>query len=298
MRRLVSLLVLTAAACGGAAEPDAYGNFEADEVLLSAETAGPVLSLSVAEGDTVALGGTVAVIDTLPLTLERRQLGAQRDVLLARRREIGAQLQALAAQQEIADRTLERTTRLRDGDAATAAQFDAADRDAKVLAAQRGANEASAASLDAELRALDTRLATADDRLRRATLRAPIDGTVLATYVRAGETIQPGQPVLALADLRTLTLRAYVTGDQLATFRLGQEVAVHADANGSPLAYRGRVAWVSSKAEFTPTPVQTRKERAELVYAVKIRVEDPQGRLKIGMPGDVTFTAAGGSATP
>lgn len=298
MRRLAlglpGLLVL-ALACGNGDEPDAYGNFEADDVVLSAETPGPILLMQAEEGARVAAGSVLAVVDTVPLSLERRQLLSQREVLRARVREVEAQLRSIDAQAEIATRNRERTDRLRADAAATAAQADAAEREVRVLAAQRLAAEAAASSLGAELRALETKLESAEDRLRRATLRAPFDGTVLATYARSGETIQPGQPLLALADLRTLTLRAYVTGDQLASFQLGQGVSVHADAADGVAQFAGTVAWVSSKAEFTPTPVQTRSERSDLVYAVKVRVEDPDGRLKIGMPGDLNFREPDGS---
>lgn len=289
MRRLAPVILAVLTACAGADDPDAYGNFEAEEVVLAAETAGPILSLAVTEGATVAQGAVIAVVDSLPLALEREQLAAQRGVLQARAREVAAQLDALGVQLEIAERSLGRTTRLREGDAATAAQFDNAEREVRVLRAQRVAAEAGRASIAAELRALDARLATVDDRRRRTTIRSPIDGTVLATYVRAGETIQPGQPVAAIADLRQLTLRAYVTGDQLASFRLGQAVTVTADGDGARFELPGTITWVSSRAEFTPTPVQTRRERAELVYAIKVRVEDAEGRLKIGMPGDLRF---------
>lgn len=295
MRRLPSLLALgalTLVACTGDGEPDAYGNFEAEDVVVSAQTSGPILRFDALEGQPLEAHALVAVIDTVPLTLERQQLVAQRRVVTSRRAEVAAQLGSVAAQSEIAERSLSRTTRLRDGEAATAQQLDGAERDVRVLAAQREALQASGASLGAELAALDARIAGVDDRIARAQVRTPIAGTVLATYARAGETAQPGQALFAIADLGTLTLRAYVTGAQLGTFRLGQQVTVRATVGNTLQSFAGEVAWVSAKAEFTPTPIQTRHERAELVYAVKIRVRDPDGRLKIGMPADVTLASA------
>ena len=288
----LALATLALGACRGDGEPDAYGNFEAEEVVVSAQLAGPILRFDAIEGQSLAADAPVAVIDPLPMILERRQLLAQRNVVGARRSEVAAQLASAAAQLDIAERGLARTTRLRDGDAATAQQLDGAERDVTVLRAQREALTASQASLGAELASLDARIAAVNDRITRATVRAPIAGTVLATYARAGESAQPGQALFAIADLGTLTLRAYVTGRQLGTFRLGQPVTVRATVGDSLVAFTGDVAWVSARAEFTPTPIQTRDERADLVYAVKIRVQDPQGRLKIGMPGDVTLTAA------
>ena len=289
MRASVVALTLALVACSSASEPDAYGNFEADEVVISAQTSGPIMRFEALEGQTISAGALIAVVDTVPLSLERQQLSAQRNVVVSRQREVAAQAGSLDAQLEIAQRGLQRTTRLRDGDAATATQFDGAEREVRVLGAQREALRASAASLAAELVSLDARLAGMRDRIKRATVTSPIAGTVLATYARAGETIQSGQPLAVIADLSTMTLRAYVTGAQLASFRLGQKVTVRVDADGTLAELAGEVAWVSARAEFTPTPVQTRSERADLVYAVKIRVKDEAGRLKIGMPGDVTL---------
>lgn len=300
--RLVPLsLIVALAACGGDAEPDAYGNFEAEEVVVSAQTSGPIARFEPVEGATLAAGAVVAVVDTVPLALERDQLVAQRAALAARRSEVAAQLAALDAQRTIADRAFERTTRLAAGQAATAAQLDQAERDVRVLGAQREAMRATATSVGAELDALDARLALVRDRLSRATVSNPVAGTVLATYARAGETIQPGQPLYRIADLGVLTLRAYVSGDQLASFRLGQAVDVHVSADGGLRRYPGEISWVAAKAEFTPTPVQTRDERAELVYAIKVRVPNRDGALKIGMPGDLTLGAqrtAAGETTP
>lgn len=292
LQRPILATALVLAACGGDEAPDAYGNFEADEVVVAAQVAGPVLRFDALEGQTIAAGALVAVVDTIPLAIERRQLLAQREVLRARRNELRAQAQSVESQLEIALRSRERTQRLRAGDAATAQQLDAAEREVRVLESQRDALVAADGSVVAELTALDARVSGLDDRIARAQVRAPIAGTVLATYARVGESVQPGQALFTIADLATLTLRAYVTGDQLGSFRLGQAVTVRSTIGDSLVAFAGEVAWVSSRAEFTPTPIQTRNERADLVYAVKVRVRDPDGRLKIGMPGDLSLTVA------
>lgn len=286
---VVLLGALAIAACTGEDAPDAYGNFEADDIVVASQTSGPLIRFEALEGQVLAAGALVAVVDTVPLTLERRQLEAQRHLVGARRREAAAHLGSVDAQLTIAERSLARVQRLRDGDAATATQLDGAERDVTVLRAQREALQANDASLGAELASLDARIASVADRIARAQVRSPVAGTVLTTYARLGETTQPGQALFSIADLGTLTLRAYVTGDQLASFALGQRVTVRVTLGDSLLALPGEIAWVSSRAEFTPTPIQTRDERADLVYAVKVRVADPQGRLKIGMPGDVTL---------
>jgi HlyD family secretion protein len=135
---------------------------------------------------------------------------------------------------------------------------------------------------------VEARVAQVSDRIGKAAITNPVAGTVLAVYARAGETAQVGQPLYRIADLRTVEVRAYVVETQLASVRVGREVRVSVDvAEGERLALAGTVTWVSAEAEFTPTPVQTREERADLVYAVKIRVPNPDGLLKIGMPADV-----------
>jgi HlyD family secretion protein len=281
------------AACSKPAPPDAYGNFEAEEVVVSAETSGQLKSFTPTEGATLAAGAVVAQLDTVPMALERNQLVAQRAGLLAHRTEVSQQLQALDVQHEIALRARERVDRLYKSQAATAQQRDQTERDERVLVAQIASSKSGVSRTGADVGALEARIASANDRLRRATVMSPTSGTVLATYVRSGEMIQPGQALYRVANLDTITLRAYVTGTQLGSFTLGQSVQVQVDAADTSLrSYQGVVTWVSSRAEFTPTPVQTRDERANLVYAVKVRVANPDGALKIGMPADVTLGGA------
>lgn len=289
---LAALGALSASACRGAADADAYGNFEAEEVVVAAETQGRIERLDALEGRALAAGEIVGLVDTTQLSLEHAQLAAQHRALLAQRREAQRQAEALAVQAEIANRAWERTQRLFAQQAATAAQRDASERDARVLAAQHTAAQATLERIAAEAAALEARRAGIADRLRRAQLTNPVPGTVLAIYARAGESIQPGQALYRIAALDTLTLRVYVSGPQLASFQLGDRVTVHVDgADGALLAREGTITWVSARSEFTPTPVQTRDERADLVYAVKVRVPNADGVLKIGMPGDVTLGA-------
>lgn len=293
---LAPLLLL--AACGGAPEADAYGNFEAEEVVVSAETQGRILRLAAIEGQTLDAGAPVGLVDTTQLALERTQAIAQRGAVALQQREVTQQRAALDIQLEIAARTKERTDRLFASGAATSSQRDQAERDVRVLTAQAAASRATEGRVAAEATALDARLAAIQDRLTRASLTNPIYGTVLAQYARAGELIAPGQPLYRIANLDTLTLRAYVDGTQLASVALGTAVEVRVDGPEGLTALRGTVSWVSPRAEFTPTPVQTRNERAELVYAVKIRVANPNGALKVGMPADVSFGATVSAEIP
>jgi len=294
MRALAASLpvLLAFPGCRGDAEPDAYGNFEATETVVSAETGGSLLWFTPAEGQRVAPGTLLGVIDTTRLALDREQLGAQRTAVRARVSESERQIGVLAVQREIAGRAYERTRRLFAEQAATAQQLDQAERDYRVLGEQIAASRAQRQSVTQDVAASDARVAQIAERIGKSRISAPFAGTVLATYARTGEYVQPGQPLFRLASLDTLTLRAYVTEPQLAQIRLGQRVQVSVDRGaGERLAVTGTVSWIAAKAEFTPTPVQTRDERADLVYAVKIQVPNRNGVLKIGMPADVALSA-------
>jgi HlyD family secretion protein len=287
------LLAALLAACNGTPDPDAYGNFEATEVVVAAQTGGQIQTLTPVEGMTLERGAVVALIDTTQLALERAQLEAQRSAVGARRTEVSEQLRVLEVQRDIAQRTYERTQRLHAQQAATAQQLDQAERDFRVVTAQIEAVRAQRASVTMDVASTDARVAQVRERISKSSVVNPVAGTVLTTYARAGEVVQPGQPLYKIANLDTLDFRAYVTGSQLASVRLGEEVLVRVESGTDQLrTIPGRVTWISPTAEFTPTPVQTRDERADLVYAVKIRVPNADGALKIGMPGDIALAPA------
>jgi HlyD family secretion protein len=281
-------LLLLLAACGND-QADAYGNFEATEVTVAAEVGGRLLSFTLEEGDRVARDSVVGVVDTIPLLLERQALVARRAAAAAGVREAGARIAALEVQSSIADRDLARTERLLKQAAATAQQGDRAERDARIAREELEGARAARGSASQEVAALDAQVASLDDRLARSRITSPRAGTVLARYVEPGEFVQPGQPLFKLASLDSLIFRAYVSNDQLTRLRLGQQVQVGVDRADSIATLPGRVTWIASAAEFTPTPIQTRDERADQVYAVKIAVANREGRLRIGMPGELTI---------
>ena len=293
------LLALGAGACRRATAPDAYGNFEATEVVVSAQTSGQLLWFSPNEGDHVPAGALVGVVDTTQLSLERAQIVAQRASTTDRAAQAVEQADALEVQRDVARRAYERAKRLYDEHAGTAQQLDQAERDYRSLVQQIDALRAQARSVGRDVAASEARVAATRDRLAKSRITSPIGGTVLATYARAGEFVQPGQPLYKIADLDTLELRAYVTEPQLAGIRLDAPAQVSVDrGGGARVTLPGRVSWIASTAEFTPTPVQTRDERADLVYAVKVRVANASGVLKIGMPADVRFTAPAAATPP
>jgi HlyD family secretion protein len=294
MRRLLILVSISLlAACNRSRQPDAYGTFEATEVVVSTLATGQLLSFTPTEGSKLSRGALVGLVDTTQLALQREQLVAQREATQSRVAEVGQQINVLEVQRAIALRAYERTRRLFDQKAATAQQLDQAERDYKTLVAQIGAARAQQQAATKETSSGQARVAQINESLSRARIINPQAGTVLATFARTGETVQPGQPLYKIANLDSLTLRAYISEQQLHTIKLGSTVQVHVDSgDGKVIALPGRVEWIASKAEFTPTPVQTRDERADLVYAVKIVVPNKDGGLKIGMPADVDLPPA------
>jgi HlyD family secretion protein len=287
--RGVALFVVAAvAACGRERGPDAYGNIEATEVVVGAQASGQLASFTPVEGQTIASGAVTALVDTTALGLQLQQLAAQRAAGVSRVGEVEKQVGVLETQRAIALRAYERTRRLFDQQAATAQQLDQAEREYRTLVAQIEAVRAQRQTATRDVASTDARVAQLRDQIAKARVVNPVSGTVLATYVAAGEVVQPGQPLYRIANLDTLELRAYVGEAQLSQVRLGQSVRVSIDrGNGTREVIPGTVSWVSSQAEFTPTPIQTRDERSNLVYAVKIRVANRGGVLKIGMPADV-----------
>lgn len=279
------------AGCGGGNSPDAYGNFEADEVVVSSQAAGQLRVFTPVEGAELAAGAVVGLVDTMQLALERAQIVAQREANLARVAEADRQVTVLEVQRDVARRAYERTRRLLEQNAATAQQLDQAERDYRVLEAQIGAARAQRHSVARQVGPTDARVAQIRDLIQKSRVVNPTPGTVLATFVRAGEVVHSGQPLYRVADLRTLTLRAYITAGQLSAVKLGQRVSVNVDQAGELRTLPGTVTWIASSAEFTPTPIQTRDERADLVYAIKVSVDNSGGALKVGMPADVSFAA-------
>ncbi|HEU4787250.1 MAG TPA: HlyD family efflux transporter periplasmic adaptor subunit [Gemmatimonadaceae bacterium] len=286
----VAVLAGAATACGRGPKPDAYGNIEATEVVVSGQAAGQLESFVPAEGGVLPRGATVGVIDTVTESLQLQQVSAQRTASESRATEVTKQIGVLDAQRPIAERVYERTRRLFEQQAATAQQLDQAEREYRTLVAQLEVARAQRQAALHEVTASDARAAQVRDQLRRSVITNPVGGTVLTTYVRTGELVQVGQPLYKIANLDTMELRAYVTETQLTSIKVGRQVTVSVDVGQTRRALPGIVSWVSTTAEFTPTPIETRDERINLVYAIKIRVPNPNGMLKIGMPADVQLT--------
>lgn len=282
-----------AVSCNPEQQFDAQGRFEANEVVISSEATGRILYFGVEEGAPVTAGATVGAIDSLQLHLQRKQLSAQLSALLGSRPDIKAQ--AASLREQIAKQHTERSRveNMLRGGAATQKQLDDIEAQIRVLESQLAATLSTlgknTASINGNAEALEAQIAALDDRIAKCRIASPIDGTVLVKYAETGEFAAVGKPLMKIADLNNMYLRAYFTSDQLGKFKLGDKVRVIADfGGGERYDYEGRIAWIASESEFTPKTIQTKDSRANLVYAVKIAVRN-DGRLKIGLAGEVVL---------
>lgn len=277
--------------CGSDADrPDAYGNFEAVETTVSAQTSGQLTAFDLREGDELEAGTMVGQVDTVQLSLARSSLLAQRGTIDAQIASTNAEAEVLIEQKRIAQIDKRRIDRLFEQEAATEKQVDDINGQISVLDRKVAAVRSKAASLESQQDALDAEIAKLEDRIERSTVVNPVAGTVLTTFVEPHELVSTGSPLYRIADLSKLDLRAFLSEAQLSEIAIGDAVSVSFDgADGELETIEGTVTWIASQAEFTPRTVQTREERVNLVYAIKVRVPNPDGRLKIGMPADVRF---------
>ena len=294
MKRIVYIAaVVLAASCGTEAEFDAQGTFEATEVVVSSEATGRILNFEIEEGMTIVANQAVGTIDSLQLHLQRKQLIAQQSALLTSRPDVKKQVASLREQIVKQKSELRRVENMLKDGAATKKQKDDIEAQIKILERQLEATlstlDKNTSTINNNSAALEAQIAALDDRISKCRIISPVGGTVLVKYAEAGELATVGKPLMMIADLDNIYLRAYFTSDQLAKVNLGDEVKVVADFGGEErYDYTGRVAWISSESEFTPKTIQTKDSRANLVYAVKIAVEN-DGRLKIGLAGEVVL---------
>ena len=283
-----------AASCGGGDDGyDASGVFEATEVVVSAMGAGEILWLDAAEGTTLEAGQAVGQIDTTQLHLKKLELEATIRATGSRSLDVARQVASLRQELATQQRERKRFATLVAERAANAKQLD--DIDARIatlerqIDAQRETLEKGNRGAEAQVEALAAQLAQVEDRIGRCSIVSPVGGTVLAKYAERGELAAEGRSLFMVGDLENVHLRVYVSAPQLTELKVGQRVEVYADdGEDERREYAGRVEWISDKAEFTPKTIQTRDERSNLVYAVKVAVKN-DGYIKRGMYGDVRF---------
>lgn len=315
-----AIIALLLVACSSGEEQfDASGVFEADEIIISSEVAGKVLGFQQEEGDELKAGQVVGTIDCKNLSLQKTQVEYSIQALSEKKNsatpqnEITAQqlktqekqLATQLEQRKVLEKEQIRLRNLVNANAAPSKQLDDIEGQLAVLAKQIEATKSQTEvyrqqitsqkqqiaiqnrGIVSEAKPLQERVAQLDDQLQRCTITNPINGTLLIKYAKTNEIVTPGKPLYKLADLRTMTLRTYVSGEQLPQLKLNQPVKVLIDKGSDTYKeMKGTVDWISSKAEFTPKTIQTKDERANLVYAVKIKVKN-DGYIKIGMYGEI-----------
>lgn len=286
---LVAFGIIQITGCGNNNKSDAYGNFEATEVLISAEASGKLLEFKAEEGQSLKAGQVIGVIDTVQLHLKRQQLKAQRQAMSSKIGNVLSQIAVLQQQKENALKEKDRFERLVRDKAVPTKQLDDVIDQINVIQKQIRATETQNASILGEVRAMDAQIAQLDDQVKKSVIRNPVDGVVLTKYAEPNEITAYGKPLYKIADLNTMYLRAYLSGVQVPHIKIGQKVTVQIDEDKSEnRSLEGEISWVSDKAEFTPKIIQTKDERVNMVYAIKVRVKN-DGALKIGMPGEAKF---------
>jgi len=286
----IFLITILALGCNKDTETsDAYGNFEAETVLISAESSGKIMELNVENGQEIEAGFVAAVIDTVQLHLQLLQIEAQKVAVESRRSSIQAQIEVLEEQKRTLKVDENRTQKMLKDGAATQKQLDNIQGQINVFDKQIASTKTQFIAVNKELEVLDTQKISLKDQLERCSVKSAISGTILETYVEQGELTAPGKSLFKIADLSELELKVYVSGAQLPHIKIGQKVEVIIDKTETKnQTLSGEITWISSEAEFTPKIIQTKEERVKLVYAVKVAVNN-DGTLKIGMPGEISW---------
>jgi len=291
------LMVLIAVTIAGCADNknqfDATGNFETDEVIVSSEASGKLMKFVLQEGQHLNAGQQIGYVDSLISYLQKKQLQAQVEATLSKQPDINAQLLPIKEQLKKAEFEQKRTANLVAEDAIRTKDLD--DWNSQVAVLKKQYNAASSTlntttkSIKSETYPIDYQIKLLEEQLRKCKIINPIDGTVLTKYALEDEITLPGKPLYKIANLDSMNLRAYITGDQLSLVKLNQQVKVFVDKGAKQyVQLTGIIRWISDKSEFTPKTIQTKDERANLVYAIKIKVKN-NGLIKIGMYGEVKF---------
>ncbi|MBK7172162.1 MAG: HlyD family efflux transporter periplasmic adaptor subunit [Bacteroidales bacterium] len=291
MRNLIFIFIALAfSSCNNNQQlSDAFGNFEAVTVSVSSETAGRILQLDVEEGQALSNGQQIGVIDTTDLYLKKLQLMAQRNAIATRMSGVQGQIDVQLQQKANLLVEKERISKLLKDKAATPKQLDDITGAIELVEKQISSIKTQNSGILEEQVVIDRQIDIVKESIRKCYIRNPVEGTVLVKYAESGEVTTPGKTLYKIANLETMELKVYVSGNQLPSVKLGQKVEVLIDKDSkSNRKLEGIVSWISQKAEFTPKIIQTKEERVDLVYGIKVRVKN-DGSLKISMPGEVNF---------
>ncbi len=286
---VVIAATLLSACSGNNNDSDAWGNFESKEIMVSAEAQGKIMQLTIEEGDVLEKDQLVGVIDTTMQYLQKQQLIAQKQAVSTKIANVNAQIAVQEEQKQNLVNEKNRIEKLFSEKAATKQQYDDITSKFEVVNKQIAATKTQIDAIYKELNVIDKQIDVLNEQIRKAGIINPIHGTVLEKYIEAGEMATMGKAIYKISKLDEIDLRVYVSGAQLPMVKIGQVVTVFIDKNEKEnQQYEGVVSWISNQAEFTPKIIQTKEERVNLVYAVKVRVKN-DGHIKIGMPGEVKF---------
>ena len=288
MKQLFTFLILiNLVACNkNNDKADGYGNFEATEVTISAEASGKIEYLNLEEGAIVAPNTQVGLTDTIQLYLSKQQLIASKNTIASKSGNVLSQTAVLNEQLKTTLIEQKRIQNMFAENAATKRQVDEINGKVNVLNEQIKSIKTQEAPISNEQKSIDVQIEKINDQIQKCKITSPFQGTVLAKYSEENEITNFGKPLYKLADLTTMTLRVYISEKQLNQIKVGQKVTVKIDTQEDMKSYPGTISWIASSAEFTPKIIQTKEERANLVYAVKVNVKN-DGSLKIGMPAEM-----------
>ena len=286
---LLLILLLLAACNGNDNGSDAFGNFEAREIIVSAESQGKLLQFSVEQGGQLKKNQQVGWIDTSTLHIQKEQLKAQKQAVASKLANIKAQIDVQQEQKQNLLTEKNRIKKLYNDQAATKQKLDDISGKYEVLLKQIEATNTQINAVHKEMEVMERRIDLVNEQIRKAKIINPVNGTVLEKYVEESEIAAMGKALYKIARLDEIDLRVYISGAQLPSVKIGQKVTVLVDKDvKTNQEFEGKVIWISNQAEFTPKIIQTKEERVNMVYAVKVRVKN-DGTMKIGMPGEVIF---------
>ncbi|HSH50780.1 MAG TPA: HlyD family efflux transporter periplasmic adaptor subunit [Bacteroidales bacterium] len=286
---LLLILLLLASCNGNDTISDAYGNFEAREIIVSAESQGKLIQFNIEEGEYLKKNQYVGWVDTSILHIQKKQLLAQKQAVASKLVNIKAQIEVQQEQKQNMLTEKNRVEKLYNDQAATKQKLDDINGKYEVLLKQIEATKTQINSIDKEMKVMDHQIDLVDEQIKKAKIINPVNGTVLEKYVEESEIAAMGKALYKIARLDEIVLRIYISGAQLPSVKLGQKVTVIVDEDKkTDQEFEGKVIWISDQAEFTPKIIQTKEERVSMVYAVKVRVKN-DGTMKIGMPGEVRF---------
>lgn len=286
---LFALIILTFGCTSKNDLSDAYGNFEATEVTISSEANGKILFFSVEEGQTLPKDTAIGLIDTVDLSLKKQALIAQRKAIAAKLENVSSQIEVQLQQKDNLLIEKRRIENLLKDNAATGKQLDDINASIRLVDKQITSINTQNSGITEEMDALTKQIAQINESIKKCVIKNPVAGTVLEKYVESNEIATMGKALYKIADLNNMYLKVYVSELQLSSVKIGQKVDILIDKSKKENSkLKGEVSWISDKAEFTPKIIQTKEERVNLVYAVKIRVKN-DGSLKISMPGEVNF---------